>query len=99
MRLTDRKRTSVVVFAGEARASDRGAQALTAALSAAGIEILYLGRQSSAREIATCAAEVHADAIEVCVAGGGGVRLLRELLRELNELDRACVSIVVHRVQ
>jgi hypothetical protein len=35
----------------------------------------------------------------VCVAGGGAVLLLRNLLRELKQLNRPGVSIVVHRVQ
>jgi len=99
MPLKLRQRTSVVVFAGEARASDRGALALASALHEAGVEILYLGREASARRIAECAAEVCADAVEVCVAGGGAVVLLRDLLRELTRLDRRGVSIVVHRVQ
>jgi methylmalonyl-CoA mutase cobalamin-binding domain/chain len=99
MPLTLRQRTSVVVFAGDTRVSDRGAQALAGALHEAGVEILYLGREASARRIATCAAEACADAVEVCVAGGGAVVLLRDLLRELKRLDRRGISIVVHRVQ
>jgi methylmalonyl-CoA mutase cobalamin-binding domain/chain len=99
MPLTLRQRTSVVVFAGQTRASDRGAQALASSLHEAGVEILYLGREPSARRIATCAADACADAVEVCVAGGGAVLLLRDLLRELKRLDRRGVSIVVHRVQ
>jgi methylmalonyl-CoA mutase cobalamin-binding subunit len=64
----------------------------------AGFEILYLGREGNARRIARCAAHVHADSVEVCVAGGGAAALLRELLRELRRLDRGGISIVVHRV-
>jgi methylmalonyl-CoA mutase cobalamin-binding domain/chain len=99
MPLTLRQRTSVVVFAGQTGASDRGAQALASSLHEAGVEILYLGREASARRIATCAVDACADAVEVCVAGGGAVVLLRDLLRELKRLDRRGVSIVVHRVQ
>ena len=99
MPLTLRQRRSVVVFAGETRASDRGAQALASSLHQAGVQTLYLGREASARRIAACAAEACADAVEVCVAGGGAVGLLRELLRELKRLDRPGISIVVHRVQ
>jgi methylmalonyl-CoA mutase cobalamin-binding domain/chain len=99
MPLTLRRHTSVVVFAGQARASDRGAIALASALNESGVEILYLGREPSARRIATYAVEARADAVEVCVAGGGAVILLRDLLRELKRLDRHGVSIVVHRVQ
>lgn len=99
MPLTLRERTSVVVFAGETHASDRGAHALAGSLHEAGVEIVYLGREASAQRIATCAVDVCADAVEVCVAGGGAIVLLRDLLRELRRLDRGGVSIVVHRVQ
>jgi methylmalonyl-CoA mutase cobalamin-binding subunit len=81
--LTLRRRTPVVVVAGQTRASDRGTQALASSLEDAGVKILYLGREASARRIATCAADACADAVEVCVAGGGAVVLLRDLLREL----------------
>jgi hypothetical protein len=38
--------------------------------------------------------------VELCLArSGGGVLVLRELLRELTELGRRDVSIVVHRVE
>ena len=99
MPLTLGRRTSVVVFVGETRASDGGARALAGALREGGVEVLYLGREASARRIATCATNAGADAVEVCVAGGGAVRLLRDLLRELRQLDRGGVSIVVHRVE
>ena len=59
---------------------------------------MYLGREESARRIALSAADAHADAVEVCVAGGGAVPLLRDLLRELRRLDCSGVSIVVHKV-
>ena len=98
MPMTRRRRTSVVVLAGDAHVSDRGALALAQALGDAGIDIIYLGRQDSARRIAECVAETPANAVEVCLAGGGGVALLRDLLRELTRLDRREVSIVVHRV-
>jgi methylmalonyl-CoA mutase, C-terminal domain len=99
MPVTLRRHTSVVVFVGDSRASDRGAQALAHSLRDAGVEILYLGREPSPRRIAAAAADACADAVEVCVAGGGAVVLLRNLLRELNRLDRRHVSIVVHRVR
>jgi methylmalonyl-CoA mutase cobalamin-binding domain/chain len=93
-----RRHTSVVVLAGDARRSDRGALALAKALGEAGIDIVYLGRENSARRIAESVADTPADAVEVCLAGGGGIALLRDLLRELDRLDRREVSIVVHRV-
>jgi methylmalonyl-CoA mutase cobalamin-binding subunit len=89
----------VVVLVGDGRASDHGARALARSLGEAGIEILYLGREGSAGRIAASAADAQADAVEVCLAGGGGVLVLRELLRELIRLDRREVAIVVHRVQ
>jgi methylmalonyl-CoA mutase cobalamin-binding subunit len=99
MPVTRRQRTSVVVHVGEGRASDQGARALANALGEAGVEIVYLGREGSARHIAAVAADAGADAVEVCMAGGAGVVVLRDLLRELVRLDRREVSIVVHRVQ
>jgi methylmalonyl-CoA mutase cobalamin-binding subunit len=97
--VTFRQRTSVVVFAGQTRASDRGAQALASSLHETGVEILYLGREASARRIAICAADACADAVEVCVAGVGAAGLLCDLLRELKRLERRGVSIVIHRVE
>lgn len=99
MSLRLRQRSSVVVFAGDSRGSDHGALALANGLRSAGVEILYLGREGSARRIAAAASDAGADAVEVCVAGGGAAALLRDLLRELKQLDRRGVSIVVHRVQ
>jgi methylmalonyl-CoA mutase cobalamin-binding subunit len=88
----------VVVFAGEATRSEGGARALADSLSATGIQVVYLGRERSVRRIALCAAVANADSVEVCVAGGGAVALLRELLRELRRLDGLAVSIVVRKV-
>jgi methylmalonyl-CoA mutase cobalamin-binding domain/chain len=99
MPLTLRQRRAVVVFVGDMGMSDRGAQAFASSLHDAGVDTLYLGREASAQRIATRVADVRADAVEVCVAGGGAVLLLRDLLRELKRLDRGGVSIVVHRVQ
>jgi methylmalonyl-CoA mutase cobalamin-binding subunit len=87
----------VVVLTGGARAGDPVARALAESLCALGIETTYLGRQESARQIALAVADLHADAVELCL-GGGGVRLLRDLLRELERIGRRDVSIVVHRV-
>jgi methylmalonyl-CoA mutase cobalamin-binding domain/chain len=99
MSLTRRRRKVVVVFVGDARGSDRGARALASSLEETGIEILYLGRATTARRIALSAAEAGAEAVEVCIARGGAVTLLRDLLRELKLVDRREISIVVHRVQ
>ena len=45
------------------------------------------------------ATEARADAVEVCISGAASITPLRELLGELNRLDRRQVGIVVHRVQ
>jgi methylmalonyl-CoA mutase cobalamin-binding subunit len=94
-----RARRSVVVLAGSGRTSERPARALAESRGRVDVETTYLGREESARRIATVVAEEQADAVEVCVAGGGGVLLLRALLRELTEIGRRDVSIVVHRVE
>jgi methylmalonyl-CoA mutase cobalamin-binding subunit len=86
------------VLAGDGRPSDEGTQALTRSLTEAGVEISYIGREHNARRIAVAAADAEADAVEVCVAGGGSVVLVRELLRELKSMDGGGISIVVHRV-
>ena len=93
------QRRSLVVLAGDGRTSDRGARALARSLADAGVEVRYMGRESSARRIAAVATEARADAVEFCVVGGGSIALLRELLRELRQPERPGVSIVVHRVQ
>jgi methylmalonyl-CoA mutase cobalamin-binding domain/chain len=97
--MTRRRRRSLVVLAGAGPTSDSGARALAASLADAGVEVSYIGRETSARKIAAAAAELRADAVELCVVGGGNVSLLRELLQELREIDRRGVSIVVHRIQ
>ena len=96
---TRRRRRSLVVLAGAGPPSDSGARTLAASLADAGVEVSYIGRETSARKIAAAAAELGADAVEVCVVGGRNVSLLRELLHELREIDRRGVSIVVHRIQ
>jgi methylmalonyl-CoA mutase cobalamin-binding subunit len=90
---------SVVAFVGDGRASDQEARALAASLGEAGIEIRYLGAETSVRRIAASVVEIRADAVEVCLAGRGGLALLRDLLRELRRVDRHEVSLVVRRVQ
>lgn len=90
-------RRAVVVLAGGGRTSDGPARGLLESLGKLGVETVYLGREPNARRIATVAVEQRADAVELCLAGAGGVLLLRELLRELIQLGRRDVSIVVHR--
>jgi methylmalonyl-CoA mutase cobalamin-binding subunit len=92
-----RPRRTVVVFAGTALMDDGAARVLTAKLRGMGIEARYLGREEDARRIATVAAEDRAETIELCLAGGG-VQFVRQLLRELTEIGRRDVSIVVRRV-
>jgi methylmalonyl-CoA mutase cobalamin-binding subunit len=64
-----------------------------------GVEARYLGREDSGRRVAAAVVDEQADAVELCLErDGGGVLLLRELLRELVKLGRHDVSIVVHKV-
>lgn len=70
-----------------------------ASLEALGVETIYLGQQRSAQRIAAAVVEAEADAVEVCLAGGNGVVLLRELLRELIRVGHRDVSIVVHKAE
>ena len=63
------------------------------------METVYLGREGNAARIAAVVVDERADAIEVCLTGGGGVMLLRELLRELARAGRSDVSIRVHRIE
>lgn len=63
------------------------------------METVYLGREGNAARIAAVVVDERADAVEVCLTGGGGVMLLRELLRELTYAGRRDVSIGVHRIE
>jgi methylmalonyl-CoA mutase cobalamin-binding subunit len=93
-----RPRRSVVVLAGEAASGVGPASALAASLVELGVETTYLGQEENPARIAAAALDLRADAIELCLARGSGVQLLRALLRELTGLGRRDVSIVVHRV-
>jgi len=64
-----------------------------------GIDVVYLGREDRAHHIAAVAVEESVDAVELYMGGAGGVRLLRELLRELTQVGRRSVSMVVHRLE
>jgi methylmalonyl-CoA mutase cobalamin-binding subunit len=88
-----------VVLAGSGRTNARCAEALAQSLDQLGVETVYLGREVDAARIAAAVAAERVDAVELCLAGGGGVWLLRDLLRELIAIGRRDVSIVVHRVQ
>jgi methylmalonyl-CoA mutase cobalamin-binding subunit len=93
------RKRSLVVLAGRGHVDERGAHALMKSLGHVGIEAIYLAPESSPRRIATAAVAEQADAIELCIAThGGGGSILRELLRELDRLDRRQVRIVVHRM-
>jgi methylmalonyl-CoA mutase cobalamin-binding domain/chain len=94
---TLRPRRSVVVLAGSGRTGDSPARALAASLNELGVETICLGREQRADRIARVVVEERADAVEVCLAGSGGVLLLRDLLRELIDIGRRDVSIVVHK--
>lgn len=94
-----RPRRAVVVLAGSVPTNHGPAQALVESLAKLGVETTYLGSEQDAHQIAAAVVEKRADAVELCLAGGGGVLLLRELLRELIQIGRRDVSIVVHRVE
>jgi methylmalonyl-CoA mutase cobalamin-binding subunit len=98
MRATGPLRRSLVVVAGRGEADDRVVEGLVSTLGELSVETIYLGREQRPGRIATVVAEQRADAIELCLAGAGGVAFLRELLRELIDIGRRDVSIVVHRV-
>ena len=83
---------------GDERMGDAGARALSRSLQVAGIDTVYVGRPGGAPEIAALATNLRADAVELCLPHGGGVTVLRDLLRELRRLGRPEVGIVVHRV-
>lgn len=94
-----RSRKSVVVFVGSVSASDCAARALARSLTEFGIGTIYVEPGTDARGIALAAVEQNADAVEICVdRGTPGVPLLRALLRQLVEMKRRDVSIVVHRL-
>ena len=93
-----RRRRAVVVLAGTGSTTDRSALSLTDSLDQLGVETVYLGREGDAARIAAVVVDEQADSVEVCLTGGGGVMLLRELLRELTRAGRRDVSICVHRI-
>jgi methylmalonyl-CoA mutase cobalamin-binding subunit len=93
-----RARRLIVVLAGGPSASDQVGRALTESIASFGVATHYLGREVDASRIAAAVVDLQADAVDLCLAGGKGVQLLRQLLRELIEIGRRDVSIVVHRV-
>jgi methylmalonyl-CoA mutase cobalamin-binding subunit len=93
-----RPRKSLIVVASNLRASESHARTLARSLRQLGVETSYLGGVTDAGRIAATVRDVGADAVEVCLEAPGGARLLRDLLRELTEIGRRDVSIVVHRV-
>ncbi len=92
-----RPRRAVVVLSGHPRTGDRAAQALVRSLTELGVETVYLGVEADPCRIAEAVEAERADAVELCL-DGGGVVMLRCLLRELDQLGRRDVSIVVHRM-
>jgi hypothetical protein len=93
-----RRRRALVVLAGDGRTGVRTTEALVRSLTEVGFETINLGREESAPRIAAIAATEQADTVELCLARPGGVLLLRALLRELIDVGRRDVSIVVHRI-
>jgi methylmalonyl-CoA mutase cobalamin-binding subunit len=93
-----RPHKAVILLSAAARTGDRVALALAESLRELGVDTIYLGREDSVSRIVEVVAEEGADAVEVCVEGPYGIRLLRDLLRELNRVGHRDVSIVVHKV-
>jgi methylmalonyl-CoA mutase cobalamin-binding subunit len=95
-----RRRKSILVLATSARTGESTVQALADSLESLGVQTTSLGREESAKRIAAAVADEGADAVELCLSRhGGGVVLLRGLLRELADIGRRDVSIVVHKVE
>jgi methylmalonyl-CoA mutase cobalamin-binding subunit len=91
-----RPRRAVIVCA--APRSEERARRLERELIGLGVEARYLGVSDDARRIARLVADERSDAVEICLpAGASGVRLCRQLLRELIEIGLGGVSIVLHR--
>ena len=95
-----RPHRSLIVLATRPGTGERSARELAGSLAELGVEVIYLGRETSARRVAAAAVERRADAVELCLARDGrGVLLVRAVLRELIAIGRHDVSIVVHRVE
>jgi methylmalonyl-CoA mutase cobalamin-binding subunit len=92
-------RRAIVALAADASANDGCVRRLLDALDQLGVQTVYLGREKSAQRIVAAVVKERADAVELCLARSGGVPLLRELLRQLIQIGRRDVSIVVHRIQ
>jgi methylmalonyl-CoA mutase cobalamin-binding subunit len=92
-----RHRRTVVALAGPEDVAQADARQLTTSLAEIGIEAIYLGWQASAGTIAAAVAREDADTVELFLPPTGGVRVLRDLLRELIVNGRRGVSVVVHR--
>jgi methylmalonyl-CoA mutase cobalamin-binding subunit len=94
-----RRARSLVVLANEGRSiGESGARALAESLGQVGIDAVFFGQQSNAAQIVSVAVAENVDTIELCLPERGGVRVLRELLRELDRTHRRQMSVVVHRV-
>jgi methylmalonyl-CoA mutase cobalamin-binding subunit len=95
---TRRPRRSLVVVASAGPQWEAPARALTHSLEQRGVQATYLGEEEDPRAIVAAVLYHGADGVELCLTGGRGVLLLRDLLRALVELGRSDVSIVVHRL-
>lgn len=88
-----------MVATGSGAIGDRQASRLAESLRRLGVDASYAGELDCGRHIAAAAVEAGAHSVELCLhRGGGGIALLRQLLRELDEMGRRDVSIVVHRI-
>ena len=62
-----------MVFAGRGRTDARCAEALAQSLDQLGVETVFLGQERDAARIAAAVAAEGVDAVELCLAGSGGV--------------------------
>lgn len=85
------------MLVGDAGAGEDPGRVLARALRELGVETTYIGKENDARRVVSAAVDHRADAIELCVIEGGGVPLLRQLVRELTSVGRRDLSIVVHK--
>ena len=93
-----RRHRALVVVAGDGRATESAALALAVSFREFGVESVYLGREDRSERIVAAVENEGAQAIELCLGGVGGIRLIRSLLRVLSATGQRAVSIVVHRM-
>jgi methylmalonyl-CoA mutase cobalamin-binding subunit len=92
-----RSRRAVVALVGVSDLDAGRGWGVVESLTQLGVQTIYLGAEDSAHRIADAVVRHDADSVELCLIGGRGVLLLRELVRELIQVGRRDASIVLHR--